>query len=260
VLDIGGTYHTGIILPIQISLEVLQYLAMGCPKLQHIGYFCSDHISGYLASVLFLDNKTKWTSLISASWFTPPASLNELLRILSGTKWFSENVEVTPTSGLGTEVVSPPSLEADAMNNGKSAEEDEGDTEELKDEDKTNYLNVLNAHDKDDGDSDSSSDEGKSDFTNLEYLYSRNEIALERFVMKDNRDDLGNLTSEEIGDSISYLRHFITLVTNEIKKSNTWKDFSTMKTVLMNRHGLKVGFLTSIGQSCAFLPRNLTNG
>jgi hypothetical protein len=76
--------------------------------------------------------------------------------------------------------------------------------------------------------------------------------------LQDNRDGLAGLTVEEIGDNISFIQHFIMIVLNEIKSNRGAFEYPEMKSLLLNRRFLQVGFASEIGKHCAFWPRTST--
>lgn len=82
------------------------------------------------------------------------------------------------------------------------------------------------------------------------------EVEFDAFVLHDNRDNLLGRSPEDVGDDISYLRHFISIVTKEIKSKGILNEYPEFKTLLLSRKLLKIGLLTELEKKCAFWPHN----
>lgn len=104
-----------------------------------------------------------------------------------------------------------------------NADEDEDEENSKTVDDSIKLLRQLNIHeevsegsDSDSSDEDNENNAGSSD----QFMYQRNEISLSDFTLKDDRKGLNNMSSEEIGDNISFLRHLVTLTANAIKSES----------------------------------------
>jgi hypothetical protein len=253
VLDICGNHHSGILLPIQVTLEILKSLATGCPNLGYIGYFSANHYWETLPCVLFLDEKNRWNNLSAISWLSSPHSINDVLLILSGKLLFHEQVDVN-LSKFATDthnvLISSSHDEIDEDDSAVHAGDKESATVTQ------NFLDRLHLSAENNGsDDDSSSSSESTDEMQEELKKMQLDVEFNEFVLHDNRDNLAGRSSEDISDDISYLKHFISIVSKEIKSKGNSNEYPELKTLLLSRKRFKIGFLTELGKHCAFWPQ-----
>ena len=233
----------------------MKSLATGCPNLEYVGYFSAAHQWEYLPCSLFLDEKNNWNELSSASWLCSQSCINEVLRVLSTKKCIhrSQNVEYSKVTAE-TQIATKMPIEDD---------DDEGGNVYLYEKSPTKVgeglFQLLHSSENVD-DSESSEDYELDDecVGSADITYTHTEINLDNIVLQDNRDGLAGLTVEEIGDNISFIQHFIMIVLNEIKSNRGAFEYPEMKSLLLNRRFLQVGFASEIGKHCAFWPRTST--
>ena len=212
VIDIGGNSENGVTIPVKLSLKCLKEISSCCPNLTHLGYFTIEIINDMVPSMIFMDDKSNWKSLVSCSMLVEVCFLNTLLQILCGNMCFHESKLIMNTNSNSTR---------------EKANSFDGNENEDKKE-TTDYLKQMDIDESSGSDSDSSSEssEDSTNFTKQKMLSY--EVILKNFTIKDNRKEIQDLSSEEIGDSITFFRHIIAILNNSIKYNSSEENFDVI--------------------------------